>query len=149
MLQRLLVICATEYHMIIYLSRTLATCHICKGCACLAADTCQHFVKFLVCCQLPFPSVPALVVLAICQTLCMTSFAVGEMIRSPVTAPLHVPLPLCVCFAKFTYRLAEGLHNEGHSLMPMLLLLHALWQMANHHSIANGNGKSLSTERIL
>lgn len=25
----------------------------------------------------------------------------------------------------------------------------ALWQMANHHSIANGNGKSLSTERIL
>lgn len=58
------------------------------------------------------------------------------------------PIPLCVCCAKFTYRLAEGLHNEGHSLM-LLLLLHALWQMANHHSIANGNGKSLSTERIL
>lgn len=29
---------------------------------------------------------------------------------------LHSP-SLCVCFAKFTYRLAEGLHNEGHSLL--------------------------------
>lgn len=123
LLQRLLVICGTEYHMIIYLSRTLATCHICKGCACLAADTCQHFVKFLVCCQLPSPTVPALVVLAICQTLCMTSFAVGEWqcisdsISSYCSTPL--PPPLCVCFTKFTYRLAEGLHNEGHSL-PLL-----------------------------
>lgn len=81
----------------------------------------------------------------------MTSFAMGlaEYKRFDLQLLLHFmpPLPLCVCFAKFTYRLAEGLHNEGHSLM--LLLLHALWQMANHHSIANGNGKSLSTERIL
>lgn len=115
--------------MIIYLSRTLChiCMHVCKGCVrARASDTCQHFVKFLVCCQLSLslsfshatPCCLGHLSNTLHDVICqgMAKLAVYKRFDSPAPFPLLLRKYL-VCCAKFTYRLAEGLHNEGHSML--------------------------------